>query len=78
MNKRIGVDCLFSAGGTVQVQRVEINGQWQMVGQGRQWLDEDGRHVLIMLSTNQVRELVLRPDTLTWEMRARGGEVTAV
>jgi hypothetical protein len=35
----------------------------------RQWVDGYGRHLLIMLPNNQTRELLLRADTLTWEMR---------
>ncbi|MCA9966241.1 MAG: hypothetical protein KC423_18455 [Anaerolineales bacterium] len=64
----IGVDCSFSANGTVRVQRVQIGAAWQVVEQGRQWLDMNGRHVLIMLPGQQAREIILRPDTLTWEM----------
>ena len=36
--------------------------------QGRQWADADGRHVLIRLPDG-VHELLLRADTLTWELR---------
>ena len=74
----IGVDCTFASNGAVQVRRVEMNGSWQSVGQGRQWLDQHGRHVLIMLPTNQVREIVLRPDTMAWEMEPGRNDVTAV
>lgn len=66
--KTISVDCTFESDGTVRVQRVEIEGAWWSVGQGRQWMDENGRHVLIMLPNNQVREIILRADLLTWEM----------
>jgi hypothetical protein len=64
----IGVDCVFQADGTIQVRRVEVDGRWQSVGQGRQWRDMDGRHLLIMLPDNQTRELLLRVDTLTWQL----------
>lgn len=64
------VDCVFQADGTVQVRRVQLNGRWQHVGQGRQWLDEHGRHLLIMLPDNQPRELLLRAHTLTWELKS--------
>jgi hypothetical protein len=66
---KAGVGCTFLADGTVQVQRVEIGGRWQPVGQGRQWLDEAGRHVLVMLPDDQIYELTLRYDILTWEIR---------
>lgn len=64
----IGVDCSFAGNGTVRVQRVQVDGVWLGVEQGRQWLDINGRHVLVMLPGQQAREIVLRPDTLTWEM----------
>ncbi len=66
--KQISADCTFKADGAVRVRRVEIEGSWWSVEQGRQWVDEYGRHVLIMLSNNQVREIVLRTDSMTWEM----------
>jgi hypothetical protein len=67
MNK-IGVECVFSPNGSVQVKRIELNGQWLAVGQGRQWLDGNGRHTLIMLPNNTTREIILRPITLIWEI----------
>ena len=66
--KSIGVDCAFKADGSVRVRRVEIEGSWWSVGQGRQWVDGNGRHVLIMLPGHQVREIILRRDSMAWEM----------
>ncbi|MCB9419781.1 MAG: zinc ribbon domain-containing protein [Ardenticatenaceae bacterium] len=66
--KQISVDCTFNTDGSVRVQRVEIEGSWWSVEQGRQWVDENGRHVLIMLPNNQVREIILRADSMAWEM----------
>jgi hypothetical protein len=76
----VGVDCNFSEDGAVQVKKVLLNGRWQAVGQGRQWLDENGRHVLIMLASDDVRELVLLPGPLRWELVGigAGGGKTAV
>ena len=71
--KPISVDCTFKTDGSVRVRRVEIEGDWISVGQGRQWVDENGRHILILLPNNQVREIVLRADTLRWEMTAVPG-----
>jgi hypothetical protein len=63
----------------VRVRRVEMEGAWLSVEQGRQWVDEYGRHVLIMLPNNQVREIILRDDSMTWEMvtvsSARGPQI---
>jgi hypothetical protein len=64
----VGVECTFLIDGTVRVRRVEVDGRWQQVGQGRQWVDEDGRHVLVMLSGDRVYRLTLRSDILAWEM----------
>ncbi|MBK8902737.1 MAG: hypothetical protein IPM53_16225 [Anaerolineaceae bacterium] len=75
----VGVECRFNQDGSVQVKKVQVNGRWQPVGQGRQWVDGNGRHVLIMLPGDEVRELVLQPDTLRWGLVAvSGGGVTAV
>ena len=66
--KTISVDCRFKADGSVRVRRIKIEGSWVSVGQGRQWVDGNGRHVLIMLPHNQIRQITLRADTMTWEM----------
>jgi hypothetical protein len=68
----VEVDCTFESDGQVRVRRIRLGKPWQMVEQGRQWADADGRHVLILLS-GAVRELVLRADTLTWELRELPG-----
>jgi len=73
MMKPIGVDCTFAANGTVRVRRILVDEKWIPVGQGRQWVDGDGRHLLIMLPGSQVRQIRLRADTLTWEMTAVAG-----
>ncbi|MCA9926404.1 MAG: hypothetical protein KC421_28745 [Anaerolineales bacterium] len=69
---RIGVECSFTENGTVRVRRIKLGQNWVSVGQGRQWQDGNGRHVLIMLPNQQVREIVQRPDTLIWEMVTSG------
>ena len=71
--ERIGVDCIFEENGHVRVRRIAVAGEWQGVEQGRQWLDEAGRHVLIMLDGREVREIVLRSGKLTWAMKERRG-----
>lgn len=69
----VGVDCHFNIDGSVQVRRIFFEDRWQPVEQGRQWLDQLGRHVLVMLpaaspNANQVREILLRCTTLSWEL----------
>ena len=69
----------FCRGRAVQVRKVQLNGRWQSVGEGRQWMDENGRHVLVMLPGDEVRELVLQPGSLSWGLVEVGGsEGTAV
>lgn len=65
----IAVDCIFSEDGGVRVRRLRRNEKWTPVEQGRQWRDEDGRHVLVMLGGTDVYELVLLADTLTWQLK---------
>lgn len=69
----VGVDCVFGADGRLRIRRIEENGRWQAVEQGRQWQGEQGRHVLIMLPGGLVRELLLRGDSLTWEVVGENG-----
>ena len=69
---RIGVECRFAVDGTIDVRRVYIDKRWKTVSQGRQWIDQLGRHVLIMMPEQVVKEIRLRPDTLTWELLDSG------
>ena len=68
----VEVDCSFESDGRVRVRRIRMGKPWRAVEQGRQWADADGRHVLVMLPDG-VRELLLRADTLTWELRELPG-----
>jgi hypothetical protein len=70
----VEVDCRFAADGTVRVRRIRLDGRWQPVEQGRQWEDDDGRHVLVMLPGGPVRRLWLDRTTLRWEMAALSGK----
>lgn len=63
-----GVDCVFDEEGMVRVRRIRVDEKWQPVAQGRQWHDEIGRHVLVMLHGQEVRELILPAQTLVWEL----------
>ncbi len=69
----IGVDCRFMIDGGVRVRRVHLAGNWMPAETGRQWRDDDGLHVLIMLSGSDVRELLLRGEQLRWVMLPRRG-----
>ncbi|MEM7334596.1 MAG: hypothetical protein AAF490_21140 [Chloroflexota bacterium] len=67
---KVAIDCQISETGAVKVKKIKQGNRWVAVGQGRQWQDGNGRHVLIMLPTEEVWEIVLRPDTLIWEKSA--------
>ena len=66
--KRIGVDCRFYEDGSIQVVQIAGDQAWFTVEQGRQWVDKLGRHVLIMFADGTVKEICLRPDTMTWHI----------
>ena len=74
----IAVDCLFTEDGTIRVRRIKVEDRWLTVEQGRQWQDDAGRHVLVMLDGRRVLEIVLSSETLAWELRARQGSGTTV
>lgn len=75
----IAVDCVFLEDGSVRLRRLRRNNEkWQPVEQGRQWRDDDGRHVLVMIGGSDVYEIVLSADTLTWQLKPVQGPGTTV
>jgi hypothetical protein len=74
----IGVECRFLSEGSVEVQRIQIDGRWLTIEQGRQWVDLGGRHVLIRAPGMAAQELNLRPDTMTWQIRPVGPPVQQI
>lgn len=64
----VAVDCQFSEDGTLRVRRIRRQNAWIPISQGRQWQDDQGRHVLIMLDNLTVRELILNGQSLIWEL----------
>ena len=71
MNETISVDCIIDQDGRVRVRRVQLDDQWLPVEQGRQWIDENGRHVLITVLGGDVQEILLSPRSLQWELVPR-------
>ncbi len=71
MDEVIGVECRFEEDGGVVVHRVAHRGQWWPVEQGRQWVDPQGRHVLVILPSQEAAELLLEKETLRWLLRPR-------
>ena len=78
MNEFVGVECTVEKDGKVRLRRIELGDRWLVVEQGRQWIDEDGRHVLIMIPGGKVEEILLSSRSLQWELVARRGDVSAI
>lgn len=66
------VDCVISSDGRIRVRRIKLEGGWVSVEQGRQWEDEIGRHVLVMIGGTMVWELRLSRKTLRWTLHKSG------
>ncbi len=64
----IGVECTFEKNGRCRVRRIQIKDNWVVVEQGRQWVDRQGRHVLVRVPGQPVQEILLKPETMTWEL----------
>lgn len=64
----VAVDCQFRKDGTIRVRRIKDGDLWRPVTQGRQWLDDRGRHVLIMIGDTNVRTLTLGAQSLIWQI----------
>lgn len=67
----VAVDCIIDESGQVRVRRIRLHDKWQPVEQGRQWRDESGQHVLVMLPGDEIREIVLRRDSILWVILPR-------
>ena len=68
----IGVECTFDEQGKVQVRRIRLGDRWQTAEQGRQWLAEDGRHVLVLLNGTRSVEIILLRDSMAWVIKGSG------
>ena len=75
MSKTIAVDCMFNQDGRVRVRRIQLDDQWFSVEQGRQWMDENGRHILVSIPGTDVgtsvQEILLSTLTLQWHLQPR-------
>ncbi len=47
----------------------------QVISHGRGWLEDDGRHLLVMTAGDKVFELLLRRSDLTWRVRRAAPQV---
>jgi len=73
------VEVRFDQKGSVHPRRFTWEGHWLDVSDvGRQWEDEGGRHVLVMVAGRRTFELFLQRDSLCWQIvRAPTGEFPA-
>ena len=72
------IDAGFETNGAVRPRRFTQDQGWLEVSDvGRQWIDKDGRHVLVMVGDRQIYELLLRRESLTWWIVRAPDEVVA-
>jgi len=73
------VEVHFAQDGSVRPRRFTWEQHWLDVSDvGRQWEDETGRHVLVMVAGRRAFELLLRRDNLCWQIvRAPAGAFLA-
>ena len=72
------VDARFEADGSVRVRRFTRGHAWLDVSDvGRQWADEAGRHVLVMVAGQRAFELLLERESLTWHVVRAPDDVAA-
>jgi hypothetical protein len=63
------VDARFDQDGGVRVASFTWRQtQLLVVAAGRTWLDDDGRHLLVMVTGDRIYELVLRRSDLSWRV----------
>jgi hypothetical protein len=73
------VDVRFETDGRVRPRRFMWERAWLNVSDvGRHWMDEAGRHVLVMVEARHTFELLLERESLSWRViRAPDGVVAA-
>lgn len=77
IQKITGVDCRFETDGSLSIKKICQNDRWRSVEQGRQWRDDEGHHVLLMID-GRVFTLTLNAHTLQWDLSRRLGRSIAI
>lgn len=71
--KKVEVIVHFTERGTIIPIRLIHNGKKKPVtSSGRHWQDEQGYHILIMLGSDTVKELLFDPSTMQWFLKDFG------
>ena len=78
MSQTIAVESTVEKNGRVRIRRIKIDERWLAVEQGRQWVDEIGRHVLIIVPGGNVQEILLSSHSLNWELVSKRGSAQIV
>lgn len=69
VNAPTAVEAHFEVDGAVRPRRFMWGQRWLGVSDvGRQWLDVDGRHVLVMVAERRTFELLLEQENLAWRV----------
>ena len=69
VDQSTSVRAYFKEDKSVHPQRFTWEGRWLSVSDiGRQWVDDAGRHVLVMVAGQRTFELLLTRQNLTWRV----------
>lgn len=69
VNEPTTVDAHFEADGKVRPHRFTWAQEWlDVTDVGRQWDEEDGHHVLVMVASRHTFELLLAQESLSWRV----------
>jgi hypothetical protein len=69
VNQAVAVEARFETDGKVRPRRFARGGTWLYVSDvGRQWVEADGRHVLVMAAGQRTFELLLERESLCWRV----------
>ncbi len=72
------VEARFEADGALRPRRFTWRGAWLPVSDvGRQWVEADGRHVLVQVAGRRTFELLLERESLAWRVARAPDDVGA-
>ncbi len=63
----VNVTVKFTDKGNIILLRLDMPGQiWKVESTGREWEEEDGRHMLAMVEGKRVFHLLFSPEKMMW------------